>query len=929
MLFVRVGKRNVMNIRLIEYPTHGRRRCTGALIYLFAAALSIGRVWSADTNDLTVNLQKGLFEEEANHNYPAAIQAYQVVIDRFDEERKLGATAIFRLSEVYRKQGRTNEANELAQRIVREFPDQSALANLSQGYLSAAGLRKPGTNLKDETATGDVTSEVLEINRMRAMIKDSPDLINARDREGRTPLHVAATEGQLSVAQFLLGSGADVQARNSVQATPLQLAANAGHKGLVELFLQKGARVDAVNSSDMTALHFAAIKGYLSIVESLVNHKADVNAKDSKGATPLHGAVGNGFKAIAEFLLEHGADPNLDCTEVFQPFGQQVPGVPRLAGTPLDIAVGRADQAMVGLLLAHHAGPNIPSRALSEEVPLHIAAQNGNEEAAAALLNAGAKPDPVNNENKTPLDLAASKGQRSVAALLVSHGAEVNRRNAGRQFAGWTPLHWAVTSGRKDIVQFLVEKGAEVNAQLESDPGPYRFQRGTTPLLVATTQAEPEIVEVLLDHKADPNVPNVNGITPINMAIKTSEVAKRQRMVAALLDNGADVNSRDGDDKTLLMVCAEFKDKATMEAVLAHKPEINATTKSYGTTALHFLAGSLNRTDGSRENLLPMAEELVAAGADVNLRTRDGKTALKFIRVPTAALPGVPTRPLPSSGFTPVASSTVVGPPASSVDTNSIEGRLANLLREHGALDDLPDFSRIGVTRKGFSSSIAVATRDTNGLNTFSVLEMIADYYSRPSPRPFTPVGSPNAAANELPFPDPAGIQIVRPGRDVPGKKQEIPLSLIDAANNFDCAKDQWLEFGDVIEIPEREHPLSEQPVGLTIEQSNKLAECLRRLVKFIIKGRELEVSLSGYITTGDTYLSQALQNQLVQSVLRTTSDLSRVKVRRKKQGTDEEQQFTINVAAVWKREKPVSDDLWLRNGDIIEVQDKVQQAER
>ena len=54
---------------------------------------------TAATNDLTSALQKGLFEEEANHNLDAAAQAYQAVSAQFDKDRKLAATAIFRLGE--------------------------------------------------------------------------------------------------------------------------------------------------------------------------------------------------------------------------------------------------------------------------------------------------------------------------------------------------------------------------------------------------------------------------------------------------------------------------------------------------------------------------------------------------------------------------------------------------------------------------------------------------------------------------------------------------------------------------------------------------------------------------------------------------------------------------------------------------------------
>jgi len=91
------------------------------------------------TNDLSAALQKGLFEEEANHNLDAAIQAYQLIISQYDQDRKLAATAIFRLGESYRKQGKTNEANAQYARVSREFADQSELVTLSRANLAAAG----------------------------------------------------------------------------------------------------------------------------------------------------------------------------------------------------------------------------------------------------------------------------------------------------------------------------------------------------------------------------------------------------------------------------------------------------------------------------------------------------------------------------------------------------------------------------------------------------------------------------------------------------------------------------------------------------------------------------------------------------------------------------------------------------------------------
>src|SRR2546421_6768191 len=97
------------------------------------------RLASAATNDLSSALQRGLFEEEANHNLDAAIQAYQSVINQYDKDRKLAATAIFRLGESYRKQGKTNEAVAQYERVLREFPDQPDLLPVSRGNLVTLG----------------------------------------------------------------------------------------------------------------------------------------------------------------------------------------------------------------------------------------------------------------------------------------------------------------------------------------------------------------------------------------------------------------------------------------------------------------------------------------------------------------------------------------------------------------------------------------------------------------------------------------------------------------------------------------------------------------------------------------------------------------------------------------------------------------------
>src|SRR6185295_19423828 len=139
---------------------------------ILVATVTVAR---AATNDLTSALQKGLFEEEANHNLEAAAQAYQNVSAQFDKDRKLAATAIFRLGEVYRKQGKTNEAVGQYERVVREFSDQPTLVTLSRQNLT--GLRQSLVPPGDTTTStaGNTSEEARRLADQLAGLQETKD----------------------------------------------------------------------------------------------------------------------------------------------------------------------------------------------------------------------------------------------------------------------------------------------------------------------------------------------------------------------------------------------------------------------------------------------------------------------------------------------------------------------------------------------------------------------------------------------------------------------------------------------------------------------------------------------------------------------------------------------------------------------------------
>jgi ankyrin repeat protein len=109
---------------------------------------------------------------------------------------------------------------------------------------------------------------------------------------GATLLHLAARAGDVEVATWLLGRGADVHAVNDCEGnceqrgqTPLH-DAQVFREEMSELLLARGARVDALSANGRSPLHEAGDLGQLSAAFLLCRHGADPARKDASGKTP-------------------------------------------------------------------------------------------------------------------------------------------------------------------------------------------------------------------------------------------------------------------------------------------------------------------------------------------------------------------------------------------------------------------------------------------------------------------------------------------------------------------------------------------------------------------------------------------------------------------------------------------------------------------
>ena len=133
--------------------------------------------------------------------------------------------------------------------------------------------------------------------------------VNAKDDQGRTPLHMAAREGRGEIVSTLVSAGADVNAKQGNGWTALHIAATEGHSEVAWMLISAGADVNAKTRIGRTALHIAAAKGYGEVAWMLISAGADVNAKNNDGSTPLHIAEANGYTTIASYLISAGAGP--------------------------------------------------------------------------------------------------------------------------------------------------------------------------------------------------------------------------------------------------------------------------------------------------------------------------------------------------------------------------------------------------------------------------------------------------------------------------------------------------------------------------------------------------------------------------------------------------------------------------------------------
>jgi ankyrin repeat protein len=383
-----------------------------------------------------------------------------------------------------------------------------------------------------------------------------PDLGND---DNQTPLMLAARQRSLPIAQLLVEAGAKVDAHENYRGqTALMWAIGAGSAELTDLFISHKADIERRSDAHdwgnqmtseprtqyrptggLTPLLYATRSGCLECAQSLVQAGADVNRPTLEGVTPLMNAIDNGNYAIANYLLDQGADPHRadwwarNAVYIAVDMrtrggggpgggrggGPGGPGGIRLTDAPAPPPQATALQVLerllaMGVEVNSQLNTHRPLRGRFTDdllttgcTPLLRAAVAHDLESIALLLEHGALPDLPNVMGVTPLMAAAGLGR----GIASSDGGVIPR--------GPDPEGSAIT-----VIGALLEAGADINAR------------------VTDTSSRTAII-------ARPSgMTSRQGQTAIFGTIGRSWT----RATQFLIDNGARVDVKDDEGKTLL-----------------------------------------------------------------------------------------------------------------------------------------------------------------------------------------------------------------------------------------------------------------------------------------------------------------------------------------------------------------------------------------
>jgi len=490
---------------------------------------------------------------------------------------------------------------------------------------------------QEQKSTADELVEAAAFNwpeKLELLVNNHAD-VNAPGFDGRTALAAAANRGDAKMVEFLLKHKADPNARNKDGMTPIIMARSVE---VIKLLLASGADINATDSQNTIFWqflnnHFEQDEtGRLQLLlangvdvtvgaDGLVNFV--LSSDDLKDVDLLVPYYINYPKPAGRLRLEGALGAARDCNRSKMVFAI-VSAAIRIESHPLHKAAATGDDATVRSLLVAHPD-SINEKGVIGWTALHIAALTDQPIVAETLLRNHADPDALDDVGNTPLSWAVFFGHGKMVEVLLRNKA--NKEITGRADRNFydggrnTPLDFAIERGFTSIAEMLIADGANLN----TNPNKIGACAGATPIHVAASLGNADVIKLLLAHGADVNArerwPQTSpfGTSALDLAV----AGDSPESVRLLIANGASLEAEMSGGDTLFHLWAEKGNPAIADQLLAAGCDINAKNDD-GKTPLHLAIFLWHQWQPTTQAI----QWLLDHKAETNTKDKDGETPL-------------------------------------------------------------------------------------------------------------------------------------------------------------------------------------------------------------------------------------------------------------------------------------------------------------
>jgi len=362
---------------------------------------------------------------------------------------------------------------EMVDFLLSEGADINAKNNCNETFLHQAAIG----GSKEIAEIG--LNKGLDVNAKNNNDEDTPLLLGLLLNDNIT----------YDLVQLLISRGADVNAKDKEGVTPLHHARN---KEIAELLISKGASVNAKDKEGNTALHYTNSK---EIAELLISRGADVNSKNEYGSTPLHYArIGIKRKEIAELLISKGAIINsTDFTKFTPSYNKKITEAEFLI-----YCIMVNEEPLITELLKKNK--KIVNDKTKDGTPLNCALMWGSpKEVIELLISKGADVNCSDNLG-TPLIIAVNfyenytTSAEEIIKLLISKGADVNAKDN----FGKTPLDYAKEHNKFEIIDILI-KNEKLEGNISGDNFSHRIKSSAEDTLagISLKETSSQVIKIL------------------------------------------------------------------------------------------------------------------------------------------------------------------------------------------------------------------------------------------------------------------------------------------------------------------------------------------------------------------------------------------------------------------------------------------------